>query len=95
MYQSWEERTEEHLTLKQEEGEHLTVLICCPTAPLPHTAAPLTHFLTLQPSCPTPLQHCPTAALPHYPKQCLQGVNCIWPQDTEKVGSLLLPTSPL
>lgn len=23
LYQSWEERSEEHLTLKQEEGEHL------------------------------------------------------------------------
>lgn len=28
LYQSWEERSEEHLTLKQEEGEHLTPLPC-------------------------------------------------------------------
>lgn len=57
MYQSWEDRSDEHLTLKQEEGEHLTVLTCCPTAPLSHTAALLSHTVAPLIRFLTPLPH--------------------------------------
>lgn len=70
LYQSWEERTEEHLTLKQEEGEHLALLTCYPTA-LHHCSTVPHHCLPDPYCCPPALHRCPTVphhytAVPHH-----------------------------